>query len=78
VPISVHSEPEVEPYFSILVPDPPVGWWRALFLLMNDANTPLLAFIGVRPIPHPNWEYGVARAELHRMQPLLEIVRVLL
>jgi hypothetical protein len=30
------------------------------------------------PIPHPNWEYGLARADLHRLQPLLEIVRRLL
>jgi hypothetical protein len=31
-------------------------------------------FTGGRPIPHPYWEYGVAWADLHRLQPLLEIV----
>jgi hypothetical protein len=30
--------PEVDPYFSILMPDTPVGWWRAWFLLRNDAD----------------------------------------
>jgi hypothetical protein len=35
-------------------------------------------FMGDRPIPQPNWEYGVARADLHRLQPLLEIIRCLL
>jgi hypothetical protein len=33
---------------------------------------------GGRPIPHPNWEYGVAWANLHRLQPLLEVVQGLL
>jgi hypothetical protein len=34
--------------------------------------------MGGRPFPQPNWEYGVARADLHKRQPLLEIVRGLL
>jgi hypothetical protein len=78
VDILVHSVPEVEPYFSILLPDPLVMWWRAWFLLRSDTNAPLPMFTGGRPVPHPNWEYSVARANLQRLQHLLEIVRGLL
>jgi hypothetical protein len=35
-------------------------------------------FTGGRPVPHPNWEYGVAQVDLHRLQPLLKNVRGLL
>jgi hypothetical protein len=35
-------------------------------------------FTGGHPIPYPNWEYGVAQAYLHRLQPLLEIIREML
>jgi hypothetical protein len=38
----------------------------------------LPTFMGGRTIPHLNWEYGVAQADLHRLQPLLEIVQGLL
>jgi hypothetical protein len=65
---------KVDPYFSIPMPDHLVRWRRASFLLRNDIDTPLPAFTGGHPIPHPNWEYGVAWADLHRLQPLLEIV----
>jgi hypothetical protein len=34
--------------------------------------------MGSRPIPHPNWGYGMAQMELRRLQPLLEAVRGLL
>jgi hypothetical protein len=78
VDILFHSGLEVDPYFSILMPDPPVGWRRAWFLLKNDADMPLPMFKGGCPIPHPNWEYSVARADIQRMQPLLDIIRGLL
>jgi hypothetical protein len=58
--------------------DPSVGWRRARFLLRNDTDVPLPMLTGGRPIPHPNWEYGVAWANLHRLQPLLEVVQGLL
>jgi hypothetical protein len=78
VDILVCSGPEVDPNFSIPMPDPPVGWQRAWFLLRNDADAPLPTFIGGRPIPHPNWEYGVARANLHRLQSQMEIIQELI
>jgi hypothetical protein len=74
VDISVCSGPEVDPYFYILMPDPPIGWQTAWFLLRNDTDAPLPMFTSGCSIPRPNWEYGVARADLHRLQPLLEIV----
>jgi hypothetical protein len=72
--ILVRFEPEVDPYFSIPMPDPLVEWWRAWFLLRNNADASLPTFLGGCPIPHPNWEYGVVRADLHRLQPQLEII----
>jgi hypothetical protein len=66
VDILVHSEPEAAPYFSILLIDPLVSWWKAWFLLMNDADALLPTFMDGRPSPHPNWEYGVARVDLPR------------
>jgi hypothetical protein len=62
------------PTFSIPMPNPMVGWRRACFLLRNDTNVPLSVFMGGHPVPQPNWEYNVARAYLHRLQPLLEVV----
>jgi hypothetical protein len=76
--ILVRSGPEVDHYFSIPTPDPPVGWWRAWFLLRNDADVPLPMFTGGCPIPHPNWEYSLAHLDLHWLQPLLEVIRGLL
>jgi hypothetical protein len=74
VDILVHSRPKVARYFSIPLPNPPVRWRRAWFLLRNDANALLPTFMGGRPIPHANWEFSVTRADLHRQQPLLEII----
>jgi hypothetical protein len=35
-------------------------------------------FMGPRSILHPNWEHGVAQTDLHRLQPLLEIIQGLM
>jgi hypothetical protein len=45
---------EVDPYFLILMPDPPIGWRRAWFLLSDNNDTSLPAFTGSRPTSHPN------------------------
>jgi hypothetical protein len=74
VDISVCSGLEIDPYFSIPLPDPLVGWRKAWFLLRNDADASLPTFMGGRPIPQTNWEYGVARTNFQRLQPLLEII----
>jgi hypothetical protein len=55
VDILVHSGPEVDPYFSIPLPDPPIGWQKSWFLLKYDADTLLPSFMGGCPIPHPCW-----------------------
>jgi hypothetical protein len=78
VDISALSGPIVDPYFSIPLPDPRIGQQKAWFLLRNDANALLPAFMAGHPITHPNWEYDVGQADLNRLQPLLEIVRGLL
>jgi hypothetical protein len=56
----------------------PYRWQREWFFLWNDADAPLLVFTGNRPIPQPNWGYGVARRDTHKLQPLRDIVRQLL
>jgi hypothetical protein len=78
VNILIRSGPKVDPYFSVLMPDPPIRWRRAWFLLRNDANASLPTFTGSHPIPHPYLVYGVAQADLLRLQPLREVIRGLL
>jgi hypothetical protein len=67
----------VDPYFHLLMPDPPDGWWKVWFLLRNDTDVVLPVFKGSHPIPQPNWGYGVDRIDLHRLQPLHEVVQQL-
>jgi hypothetical protein len=71
VDILVRSGLEADSYFSIPQHDPPIVWWKSWFLLKNEADVPLPAFTGGRPIPHPNWEHSVARTHFSRLQPLL-------
>jgi hypothetical protein len=54
VDLLVRFGSETDPYFHLPMFDPPVGWWKAWFLLRNDANAPLPAFTGGRPVPHPH------------------------
>jgi hypothetical protein len=74
VDISVCFGPNIDPYFSISLLDPSVVWRKAWILQRNEADMPHPRFIGGHPISHPNWEFGVAQAYLHRWQPLLEII----
>jgi hypothetical protein len=64
--------------FSYFDADHLVRWWRAWFQLRDDADTPLPAFTGSRPVSHPNWQYGVDQMDLPRLQPLVETVQGLL
>jgi hypothetical protein len=54
---------------------PPDGWWKVWFFPRNDTDAPLPVFTGSRPIPQPNWGYGVAQRDLHRLQPLREVIQ---
>jgi hypothetical protein len=56
VDISVHSRSRADFYFSILQPNPSVGWKKAWFLLKIETEAPLPTFTGGRPVPHSNWE----------------------
>jgi hypothetical protein len=57
---------------------PPVGWRKVWFFLGNDADMLLPVFMGSLPTPQPKWGYVVAQKDLHRVQPLLEVVQWLL
>jgi hypothetical protein len=70
VDILAQSRSEVDPYFSILMPDPSVAWWKMWFFLRNDADAPLPTFTCSHPVSPPNWWYSVAHADLHRLQSL--------
>jgi hypothetical protein len=78
VEIFVRYGPGVDPYFRLLMSNPPVGWWKVWFFLRNDADIPLPAFTGSRPIPQPKWGYGVAQKQICRLQPLRDVVQQLL
>jgi hypothetical protein len=60
VDIFVRSRPEVNPYFHLLMYDPPVRWRKVWFFLRNDVDALLPVFTGSRPIPQPKWGYAVA------------------
>jgi hypothetical protein len=76
--ILVQSGPRVDPNFHLMMPDPPFGWQKILFLLGNDADVPLSMFTGTRSVPQPNWGYGVAQTDLYRLQTMWEVVQRLL
>jgi hypothetical protein len=43
------------------------------FIMRNDVATPLPMFTGNRPIPQPNWGYGVIKKEFYKLQSLLKV-----
>jgi hypothetical protein len=67
----------INPYFDILMSKLMKAWRKKRFYLRNDVNTPLPVFTGNRPIPQPTWEYGVAKNDLIRLQPLHEVIQQL-
>jgi hypothetical protein len=58
--------------------DPPVGWWKVWFFLMDDSDAPLPVVTGSHPIPQPKWGYDVAERYIFRLQPLRDVVQQLL
>jgi hypothetical protein len=75
--ILVRTGPGSNTYFSIPQPNSPVRWWKAWFLLKNEADALLLALTGGCHVPHPVWEHRMTHIDFPRLQPLLETVKVL-
>jgi hypothetical protein len=75
--IYVKSGHVVDPYFHLSMLSSMNGWRKVWFFFKNDADAPLPVLMGIRPVPQPNWGYGVARRDLHRLQPLCEVVQQL-
>jgi hypothetical protein len=67
----------VDPYFHLPMLGSMDRWWKVWFFLRNDADTPLPMFTVSRPVPQPNWGYGVAKRDLRRLQPLHEVIQQL-
>jgi hypothetical protein len=78
VDIFVRPGRGVDPYFHLPKSGPLDGWQKAWFFLGNNTDAPLLVFTGSRPIPQPNWGYGVAQRYLCRLQPMREVIQKLL
>jgi hypothetical protein len=77
VNLYVKSRLRVDPYFHLCASESMNGWWKVWFFLRNDVDTPVPMFTSSRPVPQPNSGYGVARRDLHRPQPLREVVQQL-
>jgi hypothetical protein len=75
VDLFVQSGSRADPYFRLLMSDPPIRWQKVWFFLRNDVDAPLLVVTGSRPIPQPKWGYGVAQRDIHRLQPLRDVVQ---
>jgi hypothetical protein len=67
----------VSRYFHLTVFESTGRWWKVWFHLRNHINVSLPMFTGNHPIPQPNWGYGVARRDLHRLQSLCELIQQL-
>jgi hypothetical protein len=75
--IHVKSRHDVDPYFDLPMPRFVKRWHITWFFLRNDVAAPLPVLMGNCPVPHPNWEYKVAKKDLHKLQPLCELVQQL-
>jgi hypothetical protein len=60
VDLLIWSRSGVNPYFHLLMSNPPVGWWKVWFFLRNDVDMPLPVVTGSCPVSQPKWGYGVA------------------
>jgi hypothetical protein len=77
VDIYVKSRHGVDPYFDLPMSESTDGWQNVWFFLRNDTDVPLPVFTGSHLVPQPNWGYRVARRDLHRVQPLHEVIQQL-
>jgi hypothetical protein len=78
VDIFVRSNHGVNPYFHLPMSDPLDKWRKEWFFLWNDTDALLHMLKGSHPVPQPNWGYGVAQTDLHRLQPLCDVIQQLL
>jgi hypothetical protein len=78
VELLVRSGSGVDPYFRLLMSDPPDRWQKVWFFLRNNVDVPLPMVTGSHPVPQPKWGYGVAQRDIHMLQPLRDVVQQLL
>jgi hypothetical protein len=78
VDVYIRTRGEVDPYFQLSVSNPLAGWRRQWFFLKNDIDAPLLAVTGRHPTTQPNWGYGVAKKDIHKLRPMLDVLKSLL
>jgi hypothetical protein len=67
VVIHAKSEHGIYPYFDLPMLEFPNGWQKIRFFLRNDGVARHPVFTGNRPIPQPNWGYGVAKKDLCKL-----------
>jgi hypothetical protein len=70
----VHFLHGVDPYFHLPMSESADGRQKIWFFPRNNADAPLPIFTVNLPVPHPNWEYGVARRDLRKLQPMGKVV----
>jgi hypothetical protein len=67
-----------DPYFHLLVSNRLVRLQRWWLFLCNDATTLLTEVIGRCPTAQPCWGYGVAKKDLLKLQPVLNVLKSLI
>jgi hypothetical protein len=72
--IYVSIGPRIDPYFRLSVSNPSVGWQKEWFFLRNVVSVPLHAVMGKRPTVQPSWEYGVAKKDTRKLQPMRDVL----
>jgi hypothetical protein len=75
VDIHIKSEHGIDPYIDLPMPESPNGWQKIWFFFRNATTAPLPLFKGNRPIPQPNWGYGVAKKNLCKLHSMHEVVQ---
>jgi hypothetical protein len=78
VDVYIWTGGEVDPYFQLLMSDPPTRWRRQWFFLKNDIDTSLLAVTGRRSAAQANGGYKVAKKDIHKLWPMLDVLKSLL
>jgi hypothetical protein len=78
VDVYVWTGGEVDLYFQLTVPNPPARRWRQWFFLKNDIDAPLPLVMGRHPAAPNKWGYGVAKKDINKLWPVLDILKCLL